>query len=380
MSTFTINYTNGALTGTAPDKDHISGLVFVTGQTLSNITGMTSGTDYSLIQLTSLSDAESKGVTSTLYPLFNYHVSDFFEQKPDGLLYLIVITNSASTFTEIPVAQKALEGEIRNFGVFESRDLSATLIGNLNTALTSIKTDKMPAVAVYGANTKTINYSGLTNLSTLPYSNVSVMVGEDSANGLGLSYSVPAIGMVLGAIAASPVQESAAYRRNHTYNVTTPALGNGGAISTLSASYIKTNLEDKNYLYFEKTIGDSSVYLNNTRTATSISDDYRSIQLNRTIQKSSRLINLYLAKELNAPIELNSKGWIAEARAAELENIAGKGLADMQGAGEISAYSVYINPDQNILSTSNLQVVAKIVPFGTSEAITVTLGFAATLA
>jgi hypothetical protein len=386
MAKLTINYTNGALTGTATNTDHISSLVIAqSGITTANITGITSYDGFKMIQITSLPQAEAAGITSTLYPVINYQIGNFFEMKSDGLLYLAILDNpTGSTYTELPVIQKATEGTIKQFGIFDTRALSTTVLANINTQLVACKTAKMPAVAVVGMDSHLLNYSGLTDLQTASYSNVSVMVGQDGDSTLytSLGISIPEVGAVLGAIASAPVQESAAYFRNYTYdNITTsPALGNGVLIKNLADSYLATNVYDKNYMAFQKVVGSSSVYLAHTNTATAVTDDYRSIQLNRVINKAARGINLYLSQELNAPIELKSDGKIAEARCFELEDIAATGLKAMKAAGELSDFSVYINPDQSILTTSNLQVVAKIVPFATANEITVTLGFAASLA
>jgi len=42
--------------------------------------------------------------------------------------------------------------------------------------------------------------------------------------------------------------------------------------------------------------------------------------------------------------------------------------------GEISGYKNYINPDQQVLRNSKLEIVSKIVPVGTLREITVRIG------
>ncbi|MNU07249.1 hypothetical protein D3C72_2527450 [compost metagenome] len=42
---------------------------------------------------------------------------------------------------------------------------------------------------------------------------------------------------------------------------------------------------------------------------------------------------------------------------------------------EVSAFDVYVDPKQNILSTSELKVKAEITPIGTARKIMVDLGF-----
>jgi hypothetical protein len=47
----------------------------------------------------------------------------------------------------------------------------------------------------------------------------------------------------------------------------------------------------------------------------------------------------------------------------------------MERDGEISGFKIYINPDQEVLTTSSLQVTIKIVPVGVLREIVVNLGF-----
>jgi hypothetical protein len=48
----------------------------------------------------------------------------------------------------------------------------------------------------------------------------------------------------------------------------------------------------------------------------------------------------------------------------------------MERDGELSGFKIFINPDQDVLSTSKLIVTMKIVPVGVLREITVNLGFA----
>lgn len=46
----------------------------------------------------------------------------------------------------------------------------------------------------------------------------------------------------------------------------------------------------------------------------------------------------------------------------------------MKRNGEISGYEAYINPNQQVLRTSKLEVIVKIVPVGTLRKIEVKIG------
>ncbi|WP_318546294.1 DUF2586 family protein [Flavobacterium columnare] len=57
-----------------------------------------------------------------------------------------------------------------------------------------------------------------------------------------------------------------------------------------------------------------------------------------------------------------------------MEAIASIPLEQMQRDGEISGFKIFINPDQDVLTSSKLQVTIKVVPVGVLREITVNLG------
>lgn len=64
---------------------------------------------------------------------------------------------------------------------------------------------------------------------------------------------------------------------------------------------------------------------------------------------------------------------------AYLETVAGKALKDMEKAGELSGYSVEIDPEQNVLSTSEVEIVIRQVAVGVMRKVKVKIGFATSL-
>jgi len=64
---------------------------------------------------------------------------------------------------------------------------------------------------------------------------------------------------------------------------------------------------------------------------------------------------------------------------AYFKNAALKPLDVMIGAGELSAGDVFIDANQNVLTTSKLEVTVYLIPYGTARTISVTIGFATAL-
>ena len=73
-------------------------------------------------------------------------------------------------------------------------------------------------------------------------------------------------------------------------------------------------------------------------------------------------------------VDANS-GKVDPSTVAFLETTAGRALEDMEKAGELSGYSVTIDPDQNVLSTSELEFVIKQVATGVMRRMRIKIGY-----
>ncbi len=203
--------------------------------------------------------------------------------------------------------------------------------------------------------------------------------GAALADDLTLPY-IPAVGAVLGAIALAKVHESIAWVEKFNLSdgneleVIRLADGNDNPTdATLSA------LNTKRYLVLRKHVGISGSYLNDSHTATAPTGDFAFIEANRTIQKARREIRKYLLPQLNSPLTVDSDtGKLAPGTIRYFETLTSKPLDIMQAAAEFSGYGVFVNPDQDVLSTSILQIQVKIVPRGVARNISVLIGFSVT--
>ena len=74
------------------------------------------------------------------------------------------------------------------------------------------------------------------------------------------------------------------------------------------------------------------------------------------------------------PLPVNADGTLQAQVVGELQAKAVAGLSPMSQAGEVSALAVYIDPTQNVVSTSVLAVEVRLVPVGVGRQITVNLG------
>ena len=97
------------------------------------------------------------------------------------------------------------------------------------------------------------------------------------------------------------------------------------------------------------------------------------------MNKAVRQVSAALIPELNRDIVLNDDGTLSDEVVDYFEGLCEDALNNMSKNKEISAKEAKIDPTQNILSTSTLEVTLVIVPTGTAEQIVINVGFATSL-
>ena len=94
------------------------------------------------------------------------------------------------------------------------------------------------------------------------------------------------------------------------------------------------------------------------------------------MDKATRGVRSKMIPFLNAPIYVDAKtGKLRVDVVSYLEALAGEALKEMEKAGELSGFQATIDPDQNLLTTSQLQVVIKNVPVGVMRKVNIKIGF-----
>ena len=105
--------------------------------------------------------------------------------------------------------------------------------------------------------------------------------------------------------------------------------------------------------------------------------DYAMIESVRTMDKAVRGVRTYLTPELGGNVYVDAESGKMQAfSVAHLETMANKALEDMEKAGELSGYKVEIDPEQDVLSTSMVEIVIKQVAVGVMRKIRVKIGYA----
>lgn len=378
-----------------PGEDFISGyahyyatasLTMPVGFTVSAIQTL-----YAVTDLTALGITNSQNELGIIW----YNTNEFFRMQPEGVLTLgIFATGSTNGYSDLQTMQNKAAGKIRQTLVYETMPTTMTntvLTGNvtlLQTQATTLSlTNYMPTEIFYQPNIKGLTLSTLPDLSTLSAPNVSVLIGQDGA-GLGsvlatsVGKTVGAGGTFLGSNALASVEESVAWP--YKFNVDsgtefdTLAFGTGDLYSNLTVNLINT-LDTSRYVFPKKLIGLNGSFWNNPYTAVSSTNNQCFVFRNRTIHKAERNIRTVMAPQLARNIYFNADGTIDFGTIKYWETLCEGQLGVMVQNGELSSYSVYINPAQKTISTNNLTINVELIPVGVANTITINIGFVTTL-
>lgn len=421
---------SGGLGRRNPEQDMVSGLLF---------SGLeTSKLKFDQIQrLASLEDAENLGITEN-YDIKGqsayYQIQQFFRMNPSGDLYVMLVGTEvySDTVKKAMSMQEKANGNIRQMAIIFS---GATTFAQTKDALVIAQeqadlayADYMPfEIILEGKGFNAAIEADSPSLALLNSENVSVVIAMDvekafeqkliqqdtnkayilksgeelvpsqsssdiynvrDADGLKKDGSVvlefafqesykntAAVGLALGALSKAKVSENIAWIEK--FNLT----GNGfakpgfvGGKEIKSLGDLRT-LNEKRYIFTQTHTGLAGVYFNDSHTCTTGTSDFAYIENNRTVNKATRLLRTALLPKLASPVLVDIDGKLPQSVSKSFEDLCRNALEGMVANQEVSAFDVYVDPKQNILSTSELKVKAEITPVGTARKIMVDLGF-----
>jgi len=393
-----------------PGKDHISGLVVwrdISVGSLSDPLGVSSGNFTKRYE--SLEELEGDGVKSDTadYKDVHYHVKEFFRLNPQGVLWLGVFdattpNGGSPAYTEVETLQNAAGGEIRKFGVYASSAGSASTtltfataeVDSLQSVLDTLATNHQDATAIAcwdysGQGSGTMDQ--LSDVSTLSDPRVGVVISQDNANTganlfSSLGYSITDLGAKLGTWSAAAVNESIAwvdaFPMSDGSELDVPGFGNGDANTVYSASALDT-LDNNHFTFLRKFVGLENTYNSNSWTATAQTDDFATLENNVTMDKAVRDVRAFVLPNTSGPLKTNPDGTLEEDTIANYTNDAERALDPMaqaeeiasNAAGELPDGSITIDPTQDVVANSKIEVGIKLIPIGVARSIEVTIGF-----
>ena len=159
-------------------------------------------------------------------------------------------------------------------------------------------------------------------------------------------------------------------------NIALPAFADGTLLRDLDSAVIEA-LDAARYLFFVTYDGIAGSYFNDSHTMDSATSDYAYIENVRTMDKAVRGVRTYTLPKLGRPLKVDpSTGKLETYVVEDLKLTANRALEAMEKAGELSGYSVEIDPDQNVLATSTVEMVIKNVAVGVMRKLNIKIGFA----
>lgn len=363
--------------------DHVSGLFIDLAATPAGWTANTLGKKY-----LSLEEAEQDGIVETAanFTLASYFIREFFRVAGSSELYVVNTDDAGFTAQGILSLSSGRINQVFWYTEVDYTGLAAQVstakaladgLAALHAPLVIMLSVKDEAAAVNGTVQPDLRALNSQEVAVLISGDASGK-GKEIATSLGINY-VPAGGAVLGLLSTALVHENIGWPAK--FNLVGGAellevqFSDGVNFMDVSAATLET-LHDKGYIFLKNHIGLNGTYVQDTFTATAETSDFSTIENNRTIQKAKTLVRNALLPDLLSPLTVNEDGTLSPDTVKYFENKADRPLNTMQNAGELSQRTVYIDPAQNVLSTSVLKINIRLIPRGVARQIEVNIGFA----
>jgi hypothetical protein len=326
------------------------------------------------------------GVASWIDTLY-YHIVEYFRIQPKGQLYVGLYEEESGpyTFSAITTMQNFANGEIRQVSVFEKNVVfAASQCAALQAIADANEAVYKPLQIILNAEISgTASVATLVDLSTQTAPNVSVVIAQDGAAAGYKIYkatgkSVGSCGAMLGAVSLAVVSESIAYVAKFNMalgtELDTIAFSNGQLYTALADSQFES-LNNYAYVFLRKITGIAGSYWSDSKTTVTPTSDYATIENNRVYQKITRVVRANMLPALSSPLKVNADGTLTAGTIGYFETLANNPLVQMEADGELSAHKVIINPAQDVLATSTLELTLQNVPLGVARIIKVNVGF-----
>jgi hypothetical protein len=387
-TSLTIVRQNGNVPKSQNGQDHVSG--FVAYLLEADIPAAFKAEPVQAVS--TIDKAEELGITADAtawsVKMLHYQLEEVFRINPSITLYMGLFSKPESmTFQEMKTVQNYAEGAIRQMAIWNGDTApTADNIVKLEAVADSLDTENAPFSTLYAPLVS--NYKNLPNNLATNNPRVSVVIAQaGSGTGAELYKSkdnktkatVSAIGVALGTLSKAAVHQCIAWVKNFPSGISMPALGDGTLVRTIDKGELE-KLDTNRYLFLNNVVGVAGSYWNDSHTMDSPTSDYAAIESVRTMDKAVRGIRTYLTPELGGNVYIDpDTGKLQSYTVSHLETTANIPLEEMEKAGELSGYKAEIDAEQDVLSTSTIEVTIKNVPVGVVRKFKVKIGFVKSL-
>lgn len=376
-----IKYSNGLL-GVLPESaDGLLAMVFTDcDKGMMTELGLESQGEYLLYGVDSL---EKEYLSS--HDRIKEAVTDFYAVAAEGTpVYVVLTTSDVKSFCSggiTPLVEK-LHGNIRGIIIEttateeDSTGIAKDIIDSIPTAhdaaMTCAESKNAPIFVIFTAQL-IATVADLVDLKAKNYNRCGVCIGKHENS------MYPITGLIAGRIASVPIQRNIGAVRDGRLPAEDLHLG--------PDMLIDDNMDDvrtahtKGYIVPRIYTGRSGYYFSDDMMAIDQTDDYAHLTNRRVIDKAARIVYDTLLDYLMGEVEVNDDGtmqqpviksWQAAVESAIDQQMTARGeLSAVDGSG----CRCIIDPSQNVLATSQINVVLKVRPYGYAREIVCELGF-----
>lgn len=375
---------NGNLGQTSVTDDGIAGMI-LTGKAVEGKLELNKP-----YQLSSTRDLKTLGIEEATNPLAVKEITAFYAQAGEGAeLHLLVVSEATTLAAMCDPAEgsplrkltDAAAGRIRLVGVNKlppaeyEADVAQAIDADAITAAAGAQQTAesyagqiRPFRLLLPAPAWTGSTENLYKPSESSYNRVAFVLASDKA--IAGTYTA-AVGMILGRAALMEPQQSIG--RVKSGSVAADGYFTSGN-NYLEKSGLAEALNDAGYIFFINLPAKNGCYLNGDPMAAPAADDYNQLHLGRIIDKAMVIAYTTYISEILENIAVDEKGNLPTGACKSFEGMIENAINSSMG-NQISSFTAYVNPAQNILSTGKMEIDCKLVPLGILREIQVNLSF-----
>lgn len=373
---------NGALGQVATTDDGVAGLI-LTGTEVAGKLELNKR-----YQLGGTTELEKLGITKEINPLAYKEIRAFYSQAGQGAELHLLLVAEATTLTAMcdsaagsPLCKliDSTGGRIRIVGVnkispkeyevvnTQGIDYDAITAGDAAHKTAQSYADQVrPFRLLMPAPAFKSDSDDLFSPREASYNRVGYVLASDDT----IDHTA-AIGMVLGRAAKVEPQQSLGRVKDGSM-APTLYLTNGKSYDQVTS--IINMLHDAGYIIPVSYPTKNGAYLNGNPMAAPATDDYSELNLGRVIDKAHVICYDTYISEILDNIIVDEKGQIPSGTCKYFEGMIENAIG-IAMSGQISGFTAYVNPDQNVLSSGTLEIACSITPLGTLQNINVNLAF-----
>jgi len=258
-------------------------------------------------------------------------------------------------------------GDIRFLGVIDTVD-----VAEVAAALTKAQALAVARAAVYDPVLVVLPYD-YADADTA----VDLSAGSYNRCACVISNAGDEVGLLIGKLASTPVQRNIGRVKDGALPVATAYVDKTNSVLVEDGMTTVETLHNKGYITLRTHIGKTGYYFSDDLMACAATDDYGIIANRRVIDKAMIVAYQVFLNELLDEVQVDTaSGKLSPGVVKYYQSIIKNAIElQMQANGEISGVTAFVDPAQNVLSTSQITVVLSIVPVGYAKAIVVKLGF-----